>query len=197
MRKLIIASVLFFNFSLIQAQSDSTRTLFSKMPATLKWQWNESYDYYHFRAGVLLGTSTDLVGMVYKSKLHLALGIEEATNNIYFNPYYFHPNTYEGINFHTGYYLMAEPIFWPHSLCFVSVPVKFMYYQNLTGQKENFADGFTIEPGINAGINLFKPVALGIGANYRIGLTTLFSSEPSTVFTNNTFTFLMFLRITI
>jgi hypothetical protein len=181
---------------LLFSQTDSTRTLFKKFPKNLKWQWNLSFTDFNFKSAVLLGTSADLIGIVYKDHLHFALGIEEATNNIYLNPYYNDPKTYGGANYHAGYYALAEPIFRAKKLWFFSVPVKLLYYQNMTGTKNNFTDGLTAAPGLNAGINLFKSLALGVGANYRFGLNGLFSSGTY-VFNGDNYSLLLFLKITI
>lgn len=195
----ILTGLLFsvFAYSALYAQTDSTRSLFKASSKNFKLQWEEGFTAFAFKNALLTGTSTDFVGVQYKNIMHVSIGADQGTNNIYLNPGYNDPKNYTVVNAHFAYYLNVEPILLPDHLFNITIPVKLSYAANVTGHNSTYNDNFNIAPGVNVMVHLIPNLCLGTGINYRFNMSTIFVSSNIPNLTNDDYTLWLFLRITL
>lgn len=166
----------------VKAQ-DSTKTLF-RSPKYSYVQWDIGYSAMKVKGQQLNGFDISLFGVVFNEKWYSSLGVcgwvSQAQNS-------FLTEEPPKIDSYLFVYLNNEFLIRPKKLINFSFPLKIGYggatgwdtlppctsqcitNWNFTGRDyyQHYGTFWTISPGANIFINLFKPLSLGLGMNYR------------------------------
>ncbi|MFZ5552905.1 MAG: hypothetical protein ACOZCO_07300 [Bacteroidota bacterium] len=188
---------------------DSTRTLF-RSPKYSYIQWDFGYSGMKVKEQYLNGFDMSIFGVVFNEKWYVSLGVCGWVSHAQSN---FLTEEPPKIDSYVFVYLNNEFLIRPKNLINFSFPLKIGYggatgwdtlppctsqciiNWNFTGRDyyQHYGEFFTISPGANVFINLFKPLSLGLGMNYRFtfGLPEIMGENADF----NNYSLLAFLRL--
>jgi hypothetical protein len=177
MRILLVSLFTLGSFLSANAQADTTQYLFKSLSYSYI-QYSLGYSPMFFNHGQTIhGFSGSLFGIVLSDKIALGLDIDGA------NPTATYPaNHLPRITSFVYMSLNIEPLIKPRKIINFSFPVKIGYggasYESVLGngwyqKNETF---LVVSPSAMAWVNLFKPLSLGVGGNYRMA----FNKEDAT-----------------
>jgi hypothetical protein len=177
----------FFSFfaastSFAQSEADSTKALFNNVHYSYM-QWDLGYSGMNVRNQFVNGFDITLIGAVFNKHWFTGLGINGWITQTTPGSFTEMPMK---VDSYVSVYLDNEYLVRPEKLINFSFPLKIGYtgasgYDtiptsqpyiinwNYTGSDYYYYDCtfWTISPGANVFMNIFKPLSLGIGANYR------------------------------
>lgn len=193
------------------APTDSTKSVFKMKKTKYSYiQWDEGYTGMNLKGEWKNGFDMSLTGVVFSKKYSTSLGIIGYVDNA--------PNTFGNplpkVDSYIGVYWNNEYLLHPDNMINFSFPLKIAYIGasgwstdstvgwnqaisnwNFTGKNYYNHDGmfWTVSPGANVFINLFKPLSLGVGANYRFafGVPKILGTDSDF----SSYSVLVFLRI--
>jgi hypothetical protein len=213
-RSIFIAALLLLS-RYSTAQKDSLQVLFEKplrlhIPLHYSYlKWDLGYSGFAFSNTYIGGQSIDLLGAVFNDDLGMAIGIEGASaagsrGN-------FVQGTYNVVQSYSSFYFKVEPMLNEYKLFNFSVPIKVAY--SSVSYPDTFATAYTgggyggrnrrtlfnygfpsISFGLNAFVNVFRKLSIGIGAAYRHGFGHSGSVAPQD-YSNFSFNFIFRIKI--
>ncbi len=189
---------------------DSTKVLFSGAHYSYM-QWDLGYSRINMRNTGLNGFDVSLLGVVFNEKWFTSFGFTgwaSSQNMINVNLTAVPPK----IDSYVSMYLNNEFLIKPKNLINFSIPLKIGYGSasgydtiptnqiyisnwNFTGRNYYRYNGtfWSISPGVNILVNLFKPLSLGVGVNYRFAFGVPKVAGPDTEYSN--YNIVAFLRV--
>jgi hypothetical protein len=197
------------------AQKDSLQVLFEKplrlhIPLHYSYlKWDLGYSGFAFSNTYIGGQSIDLIGAVFNDDLGMAIGIEGASVTGGRGGYI--QGTYNVVQSYSAFYFKVEPMLNEYKLFNFSLPIKFAYssvsYPDTFAAVYNgggyggrnrrtlFSYGFpSISVGLNAFVNVFRKLSMGVGASYRYGFGHSGSVAPQD-YSNFFFNFIFRIKI--
>jgi hypothetical protein len=197
------------------AQKDSVQAVFEK-PLNLHialhysyLNWDLGYTGFAFSNTYIGGESIDLIGAVFNDDLGMAIGIEGASSGGARGSYV--TGTYNVVQSYSSFYFKVEPMLNEYKLFNFSVPIKVAY--SSVSYPDTFATAYTgggyggrnrrtlfnygfpsISVGLNAFVNVFRKLSIGIGAAYRHGFGHSGNVAPQD-YSNFSFNFIFRIKI--
>jgi hypothetical protein len=198
----IIACAALLSISQLHAQKDSVESLFKAPKLNVHYsylQFEFGYTGFVFNGTYLNGTSYDLIGAVFNDDVDVAIGFDQCGGaSRYSNSF---SSTTTTVQSYSDFYIKAEPLLFPDKVFNFSVPIKLCVatlsypIPMATGRRRTMSYGFAAATGgAFFYVNLFRPLSLGAGADYRLSFTSS-SQVASNDYSNFSFSVLARLKI--
>lgn len=188
MKPTIFSTLLFAFVFNLYGQNNEIKHIFKYPKISMQWDLGKAYYSYTFnyantptsRKYNLHGTTLDLIGIVIKDKINLALGIDYVS----VTPQNFERFTGSASDAYRlldygNFYLKIEPIIWSYKIINFSFPIKIGFggtdyeYISTTSSSSTVYTGTISEQfmltslGANSLVNIYKNLSIGIGGSYR------------------------------
>lgn len=207
---LLLSSPALLHSQETSAPTDSAKALF-KSPVYSYINWDFGYSVLNIKNNPHNAFDLSIIGIVFNEKWHLSFGMTGFAKDL---KNVFPEESFPVIDSYIMAYLNNEFLLKPRKLINFSFPLRIGYcgatawdtmfsYSStqsvlnwkFTGKNYYQHDGafWTIAPGANVFINLFKGMSLGVGANYRFALDV--PKELGTESDMSGYSILAFLRI--
>jgi len=197
-----ITIVALLSISQLHAQKDSVEALFKSPKFSIHYsylQFELGYSGFAFSNAFLNGSSYDIIGAVFNNDFSIAIGFDGASGSTRSMPYF--SNTSTIVDSYNDFYFKAEPLLFPDKLLNFSMPVKLcvanlgypIYNPNGRRRTRNYA--FTaVTAGAYLYVNVFRALSMGMGADYRLSLSSSGSVSKSD-YSNFSFSVLMRFKV--